>query len=81
MYEPKFSFGEMRGDKKSLWVEMPNGELYNIWDVIPEQISDDVLKAIMSSFTRGIEAHRQMIRLNDYARLPLDANWPTITKG
>lgn len=66
MYDPKFSTTERKG-KFAIWVTMPNGEKYNIWDLDPRvfgKFSPDVCAAIQIAFTRGFEAcnmlHRQV---------------------
>ncbi len=55
MYEPKITLKERDG-YISIWVNMPNGEIYNIWDLERKDINKKVMKCIASSFTRGFEA-------------------------
>lgn len=55
-YEPKFIVTERNG-KLALWVKMPNGRQYNIWDVTKSEATEDVLKTIESAFSRGMEAY------------------------
>ena len=78
MYTPKFFLGELRTgqkspkvEKQSLWVEMPDGEQYNIWDVLPQELSDDVLSAIKHAFHLGMDAHRIMINNSEYGIFPV----------
>jgi hypothetical protein len=41
---------------------MPDGQLYNIWDLSPTEATDNVLKAIAAAFTRGVEALERLQR-------------------
>ena len=59
-YYPKIKL-KKREDKISIWVNMPNGEDYNIWDLKESEINDQVIKCIASSFDRGIKAMKMMI--------------------
>lgn len=50
--KPVFS-KRMRDGKVSLWVDN-----YNIWDLPPKQVTEDVLKAIQCAFDRGVQITR-----------------------
>lgn len=59
-YQPKFTKTKRDG-KVALWVEMPNGDSYNIED-LPKKLADnpDVLSAVMSAFYRGGRAYKML---------------------
>ena len=62
-YEPKFTMSprETRGKKTiALWVEMPNGEKFNIWD-LPKVPNEDVQHALQSAFSRGFDAAKMLV--------------------
>ena len=69
MYSPRFIKGELRQGldspgvkKQSLWVEMPDGNRYNIWDISQESSRDnDVLAAIRHAFFAGMEAFKMLV--------------------
>jgi hypothetical protein len=58
-YRPEFSTTRRDG-KVALWVKLPNGELYNIWDLSESELTHDVEKAIICSFERGMMACKQL---------------------
>lgn len=58
-YTPDFKL-ESRNGATALWVTMPNGEWFNIWDLYEKEITPDVLSAIKSAFYRGVEAQRKV---------------------
>lgn len=43
-----------RNGKVSLWVMMPNGEEWNIWDLDKKAYTKDVKSAIESAFELGV---------------------------
>jgi hypothetical protein len=53
-YKPEFSRRDRNG-KISLWVKMPDGDIWNIWD-LPKGISRDGELALMHSFELGFRA-------------------------
>jgi hypothetical protein len=57
MYKPVFSVTKRDG-AIAVWVTMPNGEKWNIWDVNPKTFKDakETYDAIQASFERGFEA-------------------------
>lgn len=57
-YTPEFKL-EPRNGAVALWVTMPNGEWFNIWDLYENEITSDVLSAVKSAFYRGVEAQRK----------------------
>lgn len=62
-YEPKFTMKprERRGEKTiALWVEMPNGEKFNIWD-LPKVPTEDMQQALQSAFSRGFDAAKMLV--------------------
>jgi hypothetical protein len=54
-YQPKFKKYERDG-RVSLWVVMPNGEEWNIWDI--DETNSRVESAVISAFERGFSASR-----------------------
>jgi hypothetical protein len=39
----------------ALWVEMPDGDYVNIWDVSKKEFTDNVQSAIIAAFMRGTQ--------------------------
>ena len=62
-YEPKFYTTERDG-KIALWVVMPNGVKQNIWDVEKKVWTEDMKKAIISSFLIGGRAILSILTTN-----------------
>ena len=62
-YEPKFYTTEREG-KIALWVVMPNGVKQNIWDISKKSWTEDVQKAVMSSFLLGMDATIKMLTVS-----------------
>jgi hypothetical protein len=60
-YTPEFTKWKRDG-KTSLWVKMPNGGTYNIWDVA--KTSPETEAAIISAFERGFVAFRMIVDLS-----------------
>jgi hypothetical protein len=50
-----------RDAKIAVWVNMPSGDKYNIWDLEDKECSVTVINAIASAFERGMLAQKQMI--------------------
>lgn len=72
-YRPKLITTDRDG-KIAVWIKMPGGESYNIWDLDKKVVTPDVLKAIMSSFERGYLAHVSLVRgVQDWIQVELDA--------
>lgn len=70
-YIPKFKkcFRTDRADNKertSYWVQMPNGDNYNIWDISKKNSTQEVEDALVSAFERGMIAYRMMVQDNDF---------------
>ncbi len=57
---PEF-FTTERNGKLAIWVKMPDGDAFNIADLFPSELSDDVRAAIERSFARGAEAARMQM--------------------
>lgn len=68
-YEPKFRLTSRDG-KTALWVTLPSGEK-NIWDLDDDLVTESVLKAIVSSFYRGLEAQYQV-----FQKTSIKQTWP-----
>ena len=47
-----------RNSRVAIWVNMPNGETYNIWDL--PTVDNEIKKAVASAFERGISAARML---------------------
>ena len=61
-YKPKFTMDTRicRGEESvALWVTMPHGEKFNIWD-FPKVPDERTQNAIQSAFNRGFEAARML---------------------
>ena len=52
-----------RNDKKALWVSLEDEHL-NIWDLTKKELTEDVQKAILSSFYRGAQLQQKANRLS-----------------
>lgn len=60
-YVPEF-YTKIRDKKLSIWVIMPNGESYNIWDQKnKKKLSKQEQDSIITAFCRGLEAAKMLI--------------------
>jgi hypothetical protein len=64
-----------RKDKIAIWAAY-EGDRLNIWDLPPKQLTEDVLKAIVSAVERGMVLQRQQIqkKLNKYIDVKVELN-------
>ena len=60
MKRKRFYTKERKG-KLSLWVRMPHGVDYNIWDIPHGELTPGVQQAIASAFSRGVESTYEML--------------------
>lgn len=60
-YKPEFKKYERDG-KVSLWVTMPNGQDWNIWDIA--ETNPWIESAVISAFDRGFQAHDMASEVN-----------------
>lgn len=44
----------------AIWVDLPDGDAINIWDLKVEEYTPDVKSALASAFERGIRAGKQL---------------------
>ena len=81
MYNPKFYTTERNGEL-ALWVEMPNGESYNIYDVSKDLFDNsNFQRAIVFAFERGYTAARMEIEKKTSEMYLLNTNLGFIDKG
>lgn len=59
-YEPQFTKKDRDG-QLSLWVEMPDGGEWNIYDIEYEYDNPKVMNAIIHAFELGMKANEMMI--------------------
>lgn len=60
-YKPKFSKTSRNG-KTALWVELPDGDKWSIWDLKPKECTSEVWEAIQSAFERGMKAKTMQVQ-------------------
>ncbi len=61
-YEPEFK-ANIREGKRALWVKMPDGREFNIWDIGKEEFeSISIQRAITHAFYLGYEAMKEQVR-------------------
>jgi len=60
MHRPKITTNR-RNNNIAIYVSMPGGDRFNVWDLAPEECSDDVLKAIKHAFELGVMTARKMV--------------------
>lgn len=73
-YIPEFKL-ESRNGATALWVTMPNGAWFNIWDLSSNNVNPEVLSAIKMSFYRGLEAQKQVVERANVARIWDQNEW------
>jgi hypothetical protein len=56
--DPQFRIAERNG-QASLWVVMPDGTHFNIWDIPHKELTSNALDAIKSAFFRGMIFQRK----------------------
>ena len=67
MYNPKFYTTERNGEL-ALWVEMPNGESYNIYDVSKDFLYTRIEKGLLTE-RKIFKGHMEDIYLNHIPRI------------
>lgn len=60
-YKVKFT-ATKRNDLKALWVTMPDGQEWNIWDLPPKDCKPEVIEAIHSAFFLGMKAKAMQVQ-------------------
>lgn len=61
-YKPKF-YTTIREGKVALWVKMPDGKHYNIWDIPRKQFTPEMKRAVVSAFQLGGRAMRHEVEV------------------
>jgi hypothetical protein len=60
--EPGEVFCRMREGKVAYFLQMPDGEAFNIWDLEPEETTPAVDKMIEAAVARGVELASRLMR-------------------
>lgn len=71
-YRPKL-FTTERDGKVAIWIKMPGGESFNVWDLDKKVVTQQVMKAIASAFERGYLAHVETSRrVQDWIQVEIE---------
>jgi len=73
MYQPKFTMTSRRG-QKALWVKMPSGDEFNIYDLENEDIEKESIRtAIIHAFELGWKAAYENVDAQKLLPYQMDA--------
>ena len=75
MYTPFLTFVK-RKEKAckgsvGIWITMPDGENWSIWDLSEKELTTNVMHAIAHAFERGMLAHKLLVIKSSAAITPM----------